>query len=366
MDQTTKTKTLTDLNEALTKVGTMRPAGDRAYVQDRLRRVREAVKADPVDPTSPAPDPGGEQPEPPAPSAQVWTRPWRSDSMWSKPLPASPQLMPDSADRVAKLKATTGGKGPVLSQSKWGPPVVVAKADSPKYSIDPTYNSQPAVLTDVPIPLGAKPNGSPADSDAHLCVWDPASHRAWDFYDAYFEGGRWYAKAGWAYDTDDYNGICPEKGSSGQLLAAATSANLPLLGGLLRPEDFAGGAPLHRLAFCTPCRRGEHYYPATKHGSATGSCGISEGSLLQLDPAFNVDAYTSVPWQRYVLKCWQRCGAYHRDGGGGFTLYRENAVNRGSDPWPGVGMPGNDSYPSFPAGFPWDRIRVLAATVANN
>jgi len=84
-----------------------------------------------------------------------------------------------------------------------------------------------------------------AGSDHHLAVVDPATGREWDFWQAVHNGSSWSASAGAAVSTNG-NGVAPAGTASGD------AANLPLLGGLIRPEEILQGHIDHALAISVP------------------------------------------------------------------------------------------------------------------
>lgn len=291
-----------------------------------------------------------------AATPRTFTEPWANDSLWSTPLPTNPEVMPDSADRVAKWLAAATPRNVITH--KFGVACVLAADSGHMVTQNPLRdkNYDLAQLNSaglVPVPYGALAS---TGTDQHLSVLDLDRRRAWDMGGFSWVNGKPVCSYGHTYSIDDRTGIAQAG------VVGATASNFPLLGGPIRPEDMeraiAEGTDLgHRMVFCTPCRQDRYYYPATKKGGV-GSCGISEGSLTQFNLSWaEINKLPIKPWEKAILCTWQKRGTYHRDGGGFTSLYGEDPINRASDPWPGVGMGGDYAY--FSPGIPWNRLRVL-------
>jgi hypothetical protein len=90
---------------------------------------------------------------------------------------------------------------------------------------------------------------------------------------------------------------------------------------------------------------------------------------FQLDPSVNVEALPLKRWEKTIAKALQRYGMFVRDGASGTTdLIGENPINRGSDKWNLVknddgsqAFSSTAKYAYFSSGFPWSKLRVLAA-----
>ena len=329
-------------------------ACEAARVKDaaRIAELEAEVAALKNPPPPPPPDPE------PEPITQTFAAPWRPDALWSQPATGR-ALHPNSAAMIADFIYRAGNRNSCLSWTNFGVPVVPARTDGKGYVIKSSTGW--AVNTNdagpVPIPDGVV---LPSGSDKHLCIWDAQTHRAWDLNDAvyYPDSDTWTASSGSTYTTDHRDGITPEKNEWGSKLAGATSANFPLLGGLIRPEEIHAGRIEHALVFATPVRGYYHVNPATHHGgNLTPNYGaITEGHHLKLDMSeTEINALQVAAWNKTVLIALAEFGMLFRDGGGGFSILAENPVNRFT------------TYPSAIQGttypvlsVPWSRLRVLA------
>lgn len=194
---------------------------------------------------------------------------------------------------------------------------------------------------------GSRPD--PSD-DGHLAVWDPVSGREWDFWMSGCPDECERTASGGAVDTDLSN---PQMKNG-----SANAAGWPLSAGLVRPHEIAAGEIRHPLIFSTPAVAQGHVCPAVQNdGDNDHPDAIPEGTLLQLDPALDVDVLPIPRWQKTIARALQNYGMYLRDGGGSLVIGGENPVNQG-DLWAKIGFE-SDSI-GFAAAFPWDRMRVLS------
>jgi hypothetical protein len=287
-------------------------------------------------------------------AAPSWLNPFPAQSVWNAPLPAHPKVDPQNAARMRYFLAHSLVH-PNMTLRAWGVAVAVATPVAPRYRIDRCTTGWPCTLSGagaIPIPQGTKAD---PEGDGHLAVVDPAAGLEWDFWRASYTGGRWSAEGGAAVSTRG-DGIAAAGVASGD------AANFPLLGGLVRPEDFAAPEIRHALVFAMPgIAPGAPRCPAT-HNVATGSSRLSlpEGTRLQLDPSVDLSKLRLQPWERKLGRAMQRYGLLLRDNGGTFSIFAENPINRGYDAWSRAGFPAGDSI-GFSDAFPWSRLRVLAA-----
>lgn len=276
---------------------------------------------------------------------RTWLNPFPSNSIWNTPLPAKPTL---DVQNDAKMRYWVENelRYPNMPLHAWNTPVAVAKPDSPRYTVSCTIYACPTLgqFGPIPIPNGSRPDATP---DGHLAVWDPATHREWDLWAAKC---CWSVGSGGAFSTD----------TTGPVSGGGNAAGFPELAGIIRPEELKAGRIDHALVFAQPdVNSTGHVCPATHHdGASTHPLVLREGSLLQLDPALNVDALPIPAWQKTIARALQRYGMYLEDGGGTLSFGSENPINRGYDAWAQVGLTG-DSVGLSPA-FPWNRMRALA------
>jgi hypothetical protein len=292
-------------------------------------------------PAPPAPPP----PPPTPPPGQSFLNPFPAGSIWNSPLPSDVQVDSASADKVSYWLSQV--RYPNMVLNAYGTAIAVATPDSPTYTISCTVYACPNMnqYGAVPIPAGTKPDPS---SDGHLAVWDPATHREWDFWISKCADDCAHTASGGSFSTESLSPSVPY---------AANAANWPLLAGLVHPDEIAAGHIDHPLIFSTPNVGTGYVCPAVhSDGKNTDSRALREGSLLQLDPSLNVDSLSIPDWQKTIARALQRYGMYLADGGGTLAIDAENPINRG-DLWGRLGLTGNSAL--FSAAFPWGRMRVL-------
>lgn len=271
---------------------------------------------------------------------------FRSDSIWRAQLPHAPELDPESRRKIDYLLRNP--LHPNLTLRKYGVAVVVATPETRRRDIDCSKYDCPSMddFGPVPIPSGSRPDPS---SDGHLAVWDPVSHREWDFWQSGCPDDCDRASSGGAVDTDVTN---PQMRNG-----AASAAGWPLLAGIIRPEELKAGEIRHPLIFSTPDVADDHVCPAVQHdGENPHPLALPEGTLVQLDPAVEVGILPIPAWQRTIARALQRYGMYLRDGGGSLAIGGENPLNR-TDVWAEIGLEGDAA--AFAPEFPWHELRVL-------
>ncbi len=281
-----------------------------------------------------------------APASRAPLSPFSPDSLWKTPIGGNPTIDAHSLDKIS-FWLRYSLRSPNVAIHTFGSAVVQASPSDPVYAIRCiVYECNLNRWGPVPIRKDAKPD---AGTDGNLAVWDPVTHREWDFWVSRCPMDCGRTSSGGAFSTDGY-GAGGARGSN--------AAHFPELGGLLRPEEIARGRIDHALTFSQVGAGRGHVWPATHDdGDLSHPLALKQGTHLQLDPAINVAALPLHPWEKVVGVALQEYGMYQRDKGGSFAIKAENPVNRPSDPWISLGMKDN---PRFSPAFPWARLRVLA------
>jgi hypothetical protein len=297
-----------------------------------------------------------------SPPSAVWpTNPYPLGSLWNpvQALAESARVDPNSSAYVSRFLSNMGT--PLFTLRRYGTAVAVATSSDPLYSVPCTkYSCNVMRFGSIPIPAGTKPDPG---GDGHLAILDYASGREWGFWQASYDPStdRWSASSGHAISFSELS-VPPS-------VAGLNDANFPGVAGIVTPEELASGEIRHPLVFQTPARgSGAPRCPATVN-SGSGSGGIVNGMWFQLDPSVNVDALPLKRWEKAIARALQRYGMFVRDGASGTTdLIGENPINRGSDKWNLVknddgsqAFSSTAKYAYFSSGFPWSKLRVLAA-----
>jgi hypothetical protein len=271
--------------------------------------------------------------------------------VWTKPVGSAPPAA-NSAALISYL--TSHAHYPNMTLRSWGVSVAETQPGQSVFDV-PCVTWSDCTLGafgEVPIPLTAAPDPT---ADGFLAIYDPSAQREWDMWQAKQMPWGWQAGAGAAVSTAG-DGIAPAHTASGD------AANLPLLGGLIRPEEILQGHIDHALVFSIPdVSKLGHTCPATHNdGSSTDPNALQEGMRLQLDPTLNVDQLSIPDWEKTLAHAMQTYGMYLRDEGGTLGIFAEDSASRGYDAWSKVGF-ASDLGCAPIVGIPWARFRVVSA-----
>jgi hypothetical protein len=214
----------------------------------------------------------------------------------------------------------------------------------------------------VPLPADAVPS---AGSDHELTVWQPSADRLWEFWHlARSPTGGWQAQWGGAMSRVHANpGYFSRAAWPGaKRYWGATATSLPLLGGLIRTAELQRGEIDHALAFAVPNTHAWLYRsPAQRtDGVSFAATSLPEGTRLRLDPALDVTRLNLPAPARAIARAAQRYGIVVRDTSPRITFYAE-APAGGVDP---LGAYPAHGPSQLLAGFPWDRLQVIAGTLS--
>jgi hypothetical protein len=259
-------------------------------------------------------------------------------SPWNTPIQEKPEIDPFSDLMIFNL--THKAKTLQSSMTRWTIPLhVIDSRYSPRINVRSTYAYiNPLVDPDgngiaegIPIPEGVWPD--PGD-DAHMLLVDPRAMKTWDFsYARKLPDGSWIASM---IDIWDLKGPGFRKYKKGKRwwASGAHAAGVPLIAGLIRPEEIEAGVISHALAFASPINRyatfpGEKIQfcspPASRSdGKYMGVEYIPLGARLQLDPGLNLDLLDLSPEVKIIATAMQKFGMYNVDGSAVFKIYFQN------------------------------------------
>ncbi len=161
-----------------------------------------------------------------------------------------------------------------------------------------------------PLPRHVPIEGGPRSSgDRHVIVLDRSTCTDYELFDAYPQdrGHFWAAGSGAIFHLGS-NHLRPAGWTS------ADAAGLPILPGLARYAEVAGGAIEHALRFTAPCTGPRYVYPA-RHDAATcgGPSAPPMGLRVRLKASVNI---SHLPYQaRVVAQALKRYGMILADNG---------------------------------------------------
>jgi hypothetical protein len=160
-----------------------------------------------------------------------------------------------------------------------------------------------------PIPPNAPiEGGRNASGDRHVIVVDRGSCRDYELFAAYPHrgGASWTAGSGAIFDLRS-NHLRPAGWTS------ADAAGLPILPGLARYDEVAGGAIDHALRFTAPCTSRAYVYPARHFASTCSGFYPPMGLRVRLKASVNI---SRLPFQAHVVaQALKRYGLILADNG---------------------------------------------------
>lgn len=294
-------------------------------------------------------------------------------SVWNEPLPDHAPLDPHSPGLVAELVRQVRGHGPWINSTEFSVPIYTVGRDVPGTSVHidtpsdmftgiPDATRLAQALQGIPIPPGARPA---AGTDRHLAVWQPSTDTMWELWMAHnpalgdsaqFHDNApgWHASWGAKISRVSRSaGVIPPP-------FGATASGLALVGGLVTIADLKAGRIDHALALGLPdTAQGRFVPPADRtDGGYSGPNAIPEGARFRLPADLDVGSLHLSPVARMLAEAAKTHGIVVRDRAGSVAFYAQ-------DPTPAhdptlANLLGGKSPAEALAGFPWDRLQVVA------
>jgi hypothetical protein len=296
-------------------------------------------------------------------------------SPWNTRLSPDAKIDPVSESRVRALAeaiaaATARNQPAVINTSSYSTPLYVVgkNARRVRVKLDHRYGAglRRVLRRGVPIPEEAVQSSG---SDGHLTVFQPSTDTIWELWQATKKADGWHASWGGAMRNVSRNqGIYspkawPAASRSEGWIWGSTASSLPISAGLITGDDLRSGHIEHALAAAVPdACAGMFVWPAqrTDGASREKDC-IPEGTRLRLDPAVDVSKLRISPVARLVARAAQEYGIIVRDvTHSNFAFFGEDPRTAGASVYKAAGPVGGLTYKSL-AGFPWDRLQVIAA-----
>lgn len=169
-----------------------------------------------------------------------------------------------------------------------------------------------------PIPPNAHIEGGPnGTGDRHVFVLDKDNRRLYELFSAFTNGdGTWRAGSGAMFDLTS-NALRPDGWTS------ADAAGLPILPGLVRFDEIAGGEIAHALRF-TAYRTGRAYlWPARHYApNTTDAAAPPMGLRLRLKASYDISGFNAT--NQVILRALKKYGMMLADNGGSWFLSGAN------------------------------------------
>ena len=241
------------------------------------------------------------------------------DNIWNTPVDTLP-VHPNSANYIAAiggndtLHADFGsGVWPPGSDSPIGIPFITAPGSQPGVAVTFDYadESDPGPY---PIPANAPIEGGPnGDGDRHVIVLDRSNCLLYEMFDAWPQpGGSWTAGSGAIFDLNSH-ALRPDGWTS------ADAAGLPILPGLIRYDEVAGGEIRHAIRFTAPQTQKAHIWPARHDASSlTGVNYPPMGLRLRLRADYDISGFP--PEVQIILQAFKTYGLILADNGSSWYI----------------------------------------------
>jgi hypothetical protein len=240
-----------------------------------------------------------------------------SDNIWNRRVDDLP-LDPSSQAYVNNIGATAG-LHPDFGSGLWdggpiGIPFVVVPATQPLVPISFIWYGDESDPGPYPIPANAPIEGGAAsDGDRHVLAVHQGSCLLYEmFYSWPQADGSWDAGCGAVFDLRS-NDLRPDTWTS------ADAAGLPILPGLVRYDEVAGGAIHHALRFTAPRTRKAYIWPARHYASSsTDPTRPPMGQRFRLRAGFDMTAFSAA--NQVILRALKTYGMILADNGSSWYL----------------------------------------------
>lgn len=223
-------------------------------------------------------------------------------NVWNKRIDDRP-VAANSATMISAIGLDRGLHMDFGSYAGYGIPYQVVSASTPRSTVTFQYDDE-SDHVGYPIPTNPKIEGG---SDRHILMVDKDACRLYELFAAYRSGGRWYAGSGATWNL----------GSNALRQAGWTSADaagLPILPGLVRYDEVAGGAIRHALRFTTNRTRRAYIYPARHYASSSTSTSLPPmGLRVRLRASYDTSRFS--PHARVIAEALKRYGMILADNG---------------------------------------------------
>ena len=205
-----------------------------------------------------------------------------ADNAWNRDISKDP-VDPNSGNYIASIGASGHLHADFGGNGQYGIPYNVVSAGQALVPINITDYPDESDPGPYPIPADAKvENGS----DAHVITLDQTSCILYELYAATKTALGWDAAQASKFDLKS-NALRPDGWTS------ADAAGLPILPGLARYDEVAGGAVTHALRFTVAKSQAAYIHPATHYASSSTDANLPPmGLRLRLKVDFDLSGFT--------------------------------------------------------------------------
>jgi hypothetical protein len=243
--------------------------------------------------------PAAATPLPAAPACTILP----AGNVWNRPVDTLPRA-PDSARLIRAIGVGQALHPDFSNRGRYGIPINTVGASTPRVRVRFDYADESDRVR-YPIPARPRIEGG---GDRHVLMLDRDACRLYELFAARRgAGGAWSAGSGAVFDLRS-NALRPAGWTS------ADAAGLPILPGLARYDEVAGGGIDHALRFTAPRTRRAYVYPARHAASDSSDPGLPPmGLRVRLKRSVPLAGYG--PQARAVLVALKRYGMILADNG---------------------------------------------------
>ncbi len=201
-----------------------------------------------------------------------------------------------------------------------GIPITVLTAEAPAAKVKFQYDAE-SDHVDYPIPWGVQiEGGASGGGDRHIVVVDAKNCRLYEWWHSQEQpDGSWTAGTGMTMELRS-NALRKDGWTS------ADAAGLPILPGLVRWDEVAGGEIRHALRLTLPKTQRAYVWPARHQASADTNPNLPPmGMRLRLRADFPVGRYP--PMDRVILTALERYGMILADNGSAIYISGEPSLH---------------------------------------
>ena len=227
--------------------------------------------------------------------------PFGSDNAWNLDVSSAP-VDPDSPGIIRYIGASAPLHLDFDNETGGIPYIVVDSSTTPLVNV---HFKETAETEDMPMPI---PPDAPieAGSDHHVLVVDRKTCWLYEFWEASYQGGRWTANNGAAWDLQNMN-------SRPYAWTSADAAGLPILPGLVRYDEVASGEIHQALRFTVPRTTAAFIAPATHWAPTNPGSPIPMGMRLRLKESFDISDFSRT--NQVLLSAMKKHGLILADNG---------------------------------------------------
>lgn len=242
--------------------------------------------------------PASARPLPGAPGCPVLP----ADNVWNQPVDRLP-LRRDGRRLLRSIGLGERLHPDFSDRGRYGIPINVVGPRTPRWRVAFEYADE---SDRVRYPIPRRPRIE-RGADRHLLIVERDGCRLYELFAARRSGGRWRAGSGAVFDLRS-NALRPRGWTS------ADAAGLPILPGLVRHDEVAGGGIDHALRFTAPRTRRAFIHPARHFASDDPSAALPPmGLRVRLRADYPLTGHG--PQARAVLRALKRYGMILADNG---------------------------------------------------